>query len=353
MAKKIDVPNILCRLDAIKAHVEKTCDGVRVQREGLGAIERMPSIPTGSIKLDAALGVGGYPHGRVVEIYGIESSGKTTLSLHAIASAQSKGNVAAFIDAEHSLDPVYATALGVNLEQLLIIQPDYGEQALDAVDTLLDKGVFGPGDIIVVDSVAALIPKAELDGDMGDTYMGLQARLMSQALRKIAGRCAAAGVVIVFINQMRDKIGGYGGKTTTGGNALRYYATIRIEIRRISTTKAVVKGSGSDEEVAFANVIGIHIVKNKVAPPFRQVETIIRFGEGISRVDEILDLAVHYKLVEVAGSWYSMAGGERLGQGKENTIASLKATPLTVKALEETLRVLINPPIAPPVTAVA
>jgi len=271
-------------------------------------------IPTGSISVDLALGVGGFPRGRVVEVFGPESSGKTTLALQVIAEAQAAGGTAAFIDAEHALDPTYARKLGVDIDQLLVSQPDYGEQALEITSALVSSGAI---DVVVVDSVAALVPKAELDGEMGDSFMGLHARLMSQAMRKITGAVARTNTCMVFINQVREKIGVVFGnpETTTGGRALKFYSSVRVEVRRMSAIK--------DGDTLVGNRTKIKIVKNKVASPFREAEVDIVYGEGISREGDLLDLGAEQAVIEKSGSWFSYAG-ERLGQGRENARAFLK-----------------------------
>jgi recombination protein RecA len=293
----------------------------------------MDVISTGSIGLDVALGIGGLPKGRVVEIYGPESSGKTTLTLQVIAEAQKLGGTAAFIDAEHALDPTYAEKLGVNVDELLVSQPDTGEQALEITDMLVRSGAI---DIIVIDSVAALTPKAEIEGEMGDSHMGLQARLMSQALRKLAGNIKRSNVMVVFINQIRMKIGVMFGspETTTGGNALKFYASVRLDIRRIG---AIKKG---DEVIG--NQTRVKVVKNKVAPPFKQAEFEILYGHGISRLGEIIDLGVQHDIVDKAGSWYSY-GDDRIGQGKENVREFLKANPAMAEEIEGKIRALLLP----------
>jgi recombination protein RecA len=291
------------------------------------------TVSTGSLGLDIALGVGGLPRGRVIEIYGPESSGKTTLTLQVIAEAQRAGGTAAFVDAEHALDPVYAAKLGVNVQDLLVSQPDTGEQALEITDMLVRSGAV---DIIVVDSVAALTPKAEIEGEMGDAHVGLQARLMSQALRKLTGNIKRSNTVVIFINQIRMKIGVMFGnpETTTGGNALKFYASVRLDIRRIGALK-------SGDEV-IGNQTRVKVVKNKVAPPFREAEFEIMYGEGISRVGEIIDIGVLQGLVEKSGSWYSY-NGERIGQGKENARAFLNQHPEIAQEIEGKIREKLLP----------
>jgi recombination protein RecA len=286
------------------------------------------TIPTGSLGLDIALGVGGLPRGRVIEIFGPESSGKTTLSLHVIAEAQKKGGVCAFVDAEHALDPIYARKLGVNLEDLLISQPDTGEQALEITDTLVRSGAI---DVLVVDSVAALTPRAEIEGEMGDSLPGLQARLMSQALRKLTASISRSNTMVVFINQIRMKIGVmYGSpETTTGGNALKFYASVRLDIRRI--------GSIKDRDAVVGNQTRVKVVKNKVAPPFKQVEFDITYGEGISKTGELIDLGIKAGVVEKSGAWFSF-DSQRLGQGRENAKAYLKANPEIAGRIEKAIR---------------
>lgn len=292
-------------------------------------------IPSGSIMLDEALGIGGYPRGRIIEIYGPESSGKTTLALHAIAEAQKMGGVAAFIDAEHALDPVYAKNLGVDIDNLWVSQPDTGEQALDITESLVRSGAV---DIIVVDSVAALTPQAEIEGEMGDTHMGLQARLMSQALRKLTAIIGKSKCIVVFINQIRMKIGIMFGnpETTTGGNALKFYASVRLEVRRIESIDA--KG----EEDAVGNRVRVKVVKNKVAPPFRKVELDIYFGKGISAISSILDAAVKHELIDKRGAWFSI-GEDKIGQGRENAIKFLEDNADFRNELEEKLRIKLFP----------
>jgi recombination protein RecA len=288
-------------------------------------------VPTGSIGLDIALGIGGYPKGRIVEIYGPESSGKTTLTLHAIASVQKMGGVAAFIDAEHALDPAYARKLGVKTDELLVSQPDYGEQALEIADMLVRSNAV---DIVVVDSVAALVPKAEIEGDMGDSHVGVQARLMSQALRKLTGTVARSNCILVFINQIRMKIGVMFGspETTTGGNALKFYASVRLDIRRIGQIKEAA-ASDKKDPVAIGNRTRVKVVKNKMAPPFREVEFDILYGQGISRAGDLVDLASDLNIVEKSGAWYSF-NGERIGQGRENAKTYLDQHPQLADKLE-------------------
>jgi recombination protein RecA len=316
-------------LDAALSQIERAFGKGSIMRLGKNqqAIE-IETVSTGSLGLDIALGVGGLPRGRVVEIYGPESSGKTTLALHTIAEAQKKGGVCAFVDAEHALDPVYARKLGVNLDDLLISQPDTGEQALEITDTLVRSGAI---DVLVVDSVAALTPRAEIEGEMGDVQPGLQARLMSQALRKLTASISRSNCMVIFINQIRMKIGVmYGSpETTTGGNALKFYASVRLDIRRISTLK--------DREEATGNQVRVKVVKNKVAPPFKQVEFDIMFGEGISKVGELVDLGVKAGMVEKSGAWFSF-DSVRLGQGRENAKAFLKANPDMAARIEATIR---------------
>ncbi|AHH12150.1 RecA protein [Borrelia hermsii YBT] len=324
---------------------EKAIELARVQIEkdfGKGSLIKMgespvgkgiDSISSGSILLDEAIGVGGYPRGRIIEIFGPESSGKTTLTLQAIAEVQKNGGIAAFIDAEHALDPAYAKALGVNIDELWISQPDTGEQALEIAEYLIRSGGV---DLIVVDSVAALTPQAEIDGEMGDSQIGLQARLMSKALRKITGILSKSNTCIMFINQLRMKIGVMFGnpETTTGGNALKFYSSLRLEVRKIDQ----VTGSSADDIVG--NKIRIKVVKNKVAPPFRKVELVIYFGKGISREASILDASVKYNLIQKTGSWYSM-GDDKLGQGRENAVSYLVKEKEVTDELESKLRKII------------
>lgn len=290
-------------------------------------------IPTGSINLDLALGLGGVPRGRIIEVYGAESSGKTTIALHIVAQAQKMGGVAAFIDAEHALDPVYAKALGVDVEELLISQPDFGEQALEIADMLVRSGAI---DVIVVDSVAALVPKAEIDGEMSDQQMGLQARLMSKALRKLTGSINKSKTTMIFINQVRDKIGGFSfgpQTTTTGGKALKFYSSVRMEVKRVGSVK-------QGEEV-IGNETVVKITKNKVAPPFKEAKFQIMYGKGISRVGEILDMALDNDIVAKSGAWFSF-GDIRLGQGKENVKARLETEPELLAAIEEKINQLLE-----------
>ncbi|MBH68681.1 MAG: recombinase RecA [Rhodospirillaceae bacterium] len=286
------------------------------------------AISTGSLGLDIALGIGGLPRGRIIEIYGPESSGKTTLALHAAAEAQKKGGVCAFVDAEHALDPAYAKKLGVDIDELLISQPDAGEQALEIADTLVRSGAV---DVLVVDSVAALVPRAELEGEMGDTHVGLQARLMSQALRKLTSSISKSNCLVIFINQIRLKIGVMFGnpETTSGGNALKFYASVRLDIRRIGAIK--------DREDIVGNQTRVKVVKNKVAPPFRVVEFDIMYGEGISKTGELLDLGVNANIVEKAGAWFSY-NGERIGQGRENAKMFLRENPTVANTIENAVR---------------
>src|SRR6187397_623577 len=285
-------------------------------------------VSTGSLSLDIALGIGGLPKGRIVEIYGPESSGKTTLALHCVAEAQKKGGACAFIDAEHALDPAYARKLGVNIDDLLISQPDAGEQALEIADTLVRSGAI---DVLVIDSVAALVPRAELEGEMGDSHMGLHARLMSQALRKLTGSISRSRAMVIFINQIRMKIGVMFGspETTTGGNALKFYASVRLDIRRVSTLK--------DRDDPIGNSVRVKVVKNKVAPPFKQVEFDIMFGEGVSKVGELIDLGVKAGIVEKSGSWFSF-DSQRLGQGRENSKQFLRDNPEIADKIEGLIR---------------
>ncbi|MGI9263000.1 MAG: recombinase RecA [Woeseiaceae bacterium] len=321
-------------LAAALGQIEKQFGKGSVMRLGdAAAAGNMEAVSTGSIGLDAALGIGGLPKGRVVEIYGPEASGKTTLTLQVVAEAQKMGGTAAFVDAEHALDPTYAERLGVNVDELLVSQPDTGEQALEITDMLVRSGAV---DVIVVDSVAALTPKAEIEGEMGDSHMGLQARLMSQALRKLTGNIKRSNAMVVFINQIRMKIGVMFGspETTTGGNALKFYSSVRLDIRRIG---AIKKG---DEVIG--NQTRVKVVKNKVSPPFKNAEFEIIYGEGISREGEIIEHGVNLGLIEKAGSWYSY-GPDRIGQGKENVRAYLKENPHTAAEIEGNIRAALMP----------
>jgi recombination protein RecA len=315
-------------IDAALAQIERAFGKGSIMRLGERPTMQVEAISTGSLSLDIALGIGGLPKGRVIEIYGPESSGKTTLALHTIAEAQKNGGVCAFVDAEHALDPVYARKLGVKLDDLLISQPDTGEQALEIVDTLVRSGAI---DVLVVDSVAALTPRAEIEGEMGDSQPGLQARLMSQALRKLTGSISRSNCMVIFINQIRMKIGVmYGSpETTTGGNALKFYASVRLDIRRISTIK--------DKDDSVGNRVKVKVVKNKVAPPFKQVEFDIMFGEGISKPGELLELGEKAEVIQKSGAFYSY-DSQRLGQGKENVKKFLKDNPDLAGRIEAELR---------------
>ena len=311
-------------LDAALAQIDRAFGKGSAMKLGQKEAMEIDAIPTGSLGLDVALGIGGLPKGRIIEIYGPESSGKTTLTLHAIAEAQKMGGTAAFIDAEHALDPVYAKKLGVNVDELIVSQPDTGEQALEIVDTLVRSNAI---DILVVDSVAALVPRAEIEGEMGDSHVGLQARLMSQSLRKLTGSINRSKCMVIFINQLRMKIGVmYGNpETTTGGNALKFYASVRLDIRRTGQIK--------DKDEVIGNATRVKVVKNKVAPPFKQVEFDIMYGEGISRMGEIIDLGVKAGVIEKSGSWFSY-DSVRIGQGKENSKKFLKENPDMVERIE-------------------
>ena len=312
--------------------LEKSYGKGTVMKLGDNAVEAIESISTGSISLDIALGIGGLPKGRVIEIYGPESSGKTTLAIHAIAEAQKKGGIAAFIDAEHAFDKFYASKLGVDIENLLISQPDNGEQALEIADNLIRSGAI---DIIVIDSVAALVPKAEIEGEMGDSKMGLHARLMSQALRKLTGTISKTGCCCIFINQLRDKIGVMFGspETTTGGNALKFYASVRLDIRRISQIK--------DSDEVSGNRVKVKVVKNKLAPPFRIAEFDVMFGEGISKAGEIVDLGVDFDIIKKAGSWFSY-GDTKLGQGRDAVKQLLLDNPELMDELEAKIKASVT-----------
>ncbi|MDH5491873.1 MAG: recombinase RecA [Myxococcales bacterium] len=317
-------PNREKALDLALGSIEKSYGKGAIMRLGDQPVLQIPVVPTGSIGLDLALGVGGYPRGRIVEVYGPESSGKTTLTLHAIAEAQRRGGIAAFIDAEHALDPSYARRLGVDVDHLLVSQPDHGEQALEIADTLVRSGAV---DVIVVDSVAALVPKAEIEGEMGDSHVGLQARLMSQALRKLTATVHKSSTTLFFINQIRMKIGVMFGspETTSGGNALKFYCSQRLDIRRIGTIKV--------GEEAVGNRVRVKVVKNKLAPPFRTCEFDILFGKGISRTGDILDLGVAASIVDKSGAWYSYSG-ERIGQGRDNARNFLEEHPEMLTEIE-------------------
>ncbi len=315
-------------LAAALGQIERQFGKGTVMRMGEKAHEDIPAISTGSLGLDIALGIGGLPRGRIVEIYGPESSGKTTLTLQVIAECQKAGGTAAFIDAEHALDPIYAGKLGVDVEDLIVSQPDTGEQALEVADMLVRSNAI---DVLVIDSVAALVPKAEIEGDMGDTHVGLQARLMSQALRKLTGNIKNANCLVIFINQIRMKIGVMFGspETTTGGNALKFYSSVRLDIRRIGSVKE------GDEVVG--NETRVKVVKNKVAPPFKQVEFQIMYGQGINRMGEIIDISVNDGHVEKSGAWYSYKG-DKIGQGKANTMKYLQDNPQVASELEAKIR---------------
>ena len=315
-------------LQTALAQIEKNFGKGTVMRLGDRPEMSVDAIPTGSLALDAALGIGGVPKGRIIEIYGPESSGKTTLALHILAEAQKMGGEVAFVDAEHALDPVYAAALGVDIDNMLVSQPDTGEQALEITDALVRSGAV---DAVVVDSVAALVPKQEIEGEMGDTFVGLQARLMSQALRKLAGTISKTNCVVIFINQLRMKIGVmYGNpETTTGGNALKFYSSVRLDVRRVESIK-----EGSN---VVGNKTRVKVVKNKVAPPFREAYFDIMYGQGISKWSELIDLAVQMEIVQKSGSWFSM-GEERIGQGKDSVKAYLMANPEIAEKVEQQVR---------------
>ena len=315
-------------LEAALSQIERAFGKGSIMKLGANTAMEIEAVSTGSLGLDIALGIGGLPKGRIIEIYGPESSGKTTLALHCLAEAQKKGGICAFIDAEHALDPVYARKLGVNVDELLISQPDTGEQALEIADTLVRSGAV---EILVIDSVAALTPKAELEGEMGDSLPGLQARLMSQAMRKLTASISKTNCMVIFINQIRMKIGVMFGspETTTGGNALKFYASVRLDIRRIGAIK--------DRDEVVGNQTRVKVVKNKVAPPFKMVEFDIMYGEGISKVGELVDLGVVAGVVEKSGSWYSYSG-ERIGQGRDNAKTFLKANPEMANSIEAAIR---------------
>ena len=315
-------------LDNALKKIEKNFGKGSIMRMGDKADTRISTVPTGSLSLDEALGVGGFPRGRIVEIYGPESSGKTTVALHAVAEVQKRGGTAAYIDAENALDPAYAQALGVNIDELLLSQPDTGEQGLEICDALVSSGAI---DIVVVDSVAALVPRAEIEGEMGDTHVGLQARLMSQALRKLSGTINKTKTIALFINQIREKVGVMFGnpETTPGGRALKFYSTVRLEVRRAEQIK-----DGSD---IIGNRVRIKVVKNKVAPPFKTAEVDIMYGEGISKTGELIDMAVEKEIVKKSGSWFSY-GEERIGQGRENAKKYMKEHPDIMEEVTKKVR---------------
>jgi len=320
------------QLDSALGQIERQFGSGTVMRMGEKRHEKIPAIPTGSLGLDIALGIGGLPRGRIVEIYGPESSGKTTLTLEVIAQCQKLGGTAAFIDAEHALDPIYAEKLGVNVDELLVSQPDTGEQALEVADIMVASGGI---DILVIDSVAALVPKAEIEGEMGDHHVGLQARLMSQALRKITGNVQKSDTLVIFINQIRHKIGVMFGspETTAGGNALKFYSSVRMDIRRIGTVK--------DGDEAVGNETRVKVVKNKVSPPFKQAEFQILYNKGINRLGELIDKGADLNIIEKAGAWYSYEG-EKIGQGKANSIEFLEQNPKLLKTIEKRVMDSIN-----------
>ena len=320
------------QLDNALGQIERQFGSGTVMRMGEKRHEKVPAIPTGSLGLDIALGIGGLPRGRIVEIYGPESSGKTTLTLEVIAQCQKLGGTAAFIDAEHALDPIYAEKLGVNVDELLVSQPDTGEQALEVADIMVSSGGV---DILVIDSVAALVPKAEIEGEMGDHHVGLQARLMSQALRKITGNVQKSDTLVIFINQIRHKIGVMFGspETTAGGNALKFYSSVRMDIRRIGTVK--------DGDEAVGNETRVKVVKNKVSPPFKQAEFQILYNKGINRLGELIDKGADLDIIEKAGAWYSYEG-EKIGQGKANSIEFLEQNPKLLKTIEKRVMDSIN-----------
>ena len=320
------------QLDSALGQIERQFGSGTVMRMGEKRNEKIPAIPTSSLGLDIALGIGGLPRGRIVEIYGPESSGKTTLTLEVIAQCQKMGGTAAFIDAEHALDPIYAGKLGVNVDELLVSQPDTGEQALEVADIMVASGGI---DILVIDSVAALVPKAEIEGEMGDHHVGLQARLMSQALRKITGNVQKSDTLVIFINQIRHKIGVMFGspETTAGGNALKFYSSVRMDIRRIGTVK--------DGDEAVGNETRVKVVKNKVSPPFKQAEFQILYNKGINRLGELIDKGADLDIIEKAGAWYSY-NGEKIGQGKANSIEFLEQNPKLLKTIEKQVIDAIN-----------
>jgi recombination protein RecA len=328
MIDKLAVTERQKALDAALAQIDRAFGKGSAMKLGSREKIEIEAISTGSLGLDIALGIGGLPRGRIIEVYGPESSGKTTLALHAIAEAQKAGGTAAFVDAEHALDPIYAKKLGVDIDELIVSQPDTGEQALEITDTLIRSNAI---DVLVVDSVAALVPRAEIEGEMGDSHVGLQARLMSQALRKITGSISRSRTLVIFINQLRQKIGVvYGNpETTTGGNALKFYASVRLDIRRTGAIK--------DRDEVIGNSTRVKVVKNKVAPPFKQIEFDIMYGEGISKVGEILDLGVKAGIVEKSGAWFSY-DSTRIGQGRENAKTYLREHPEMMDRLERTIR---------------
>ena len=334
--KEVDMQEKLQALEAVRLQIDKQFGQGSLMKLGTHAnAEGIEVIPSGSILLDEALGIGGYPKGRIIEMYGPESSGKTTLALHAIAEAQKQGGIAAFIDAEHALDPQYAKSLGVNIDDLYVAQPDTGEQALEICENLVRSGAI---DIIVVDSVAALTPQAEIEGEMGDSHMGLQARLMSQALRKLTAIIGKSNCIVVFINQIRMKIGVMFGnpETTTGGNALKFYASVRLEIRRVESIDS------KTSEDAVGNRVRVKVVKNKVAPPFRKVELDIYFGKGISSAASLLDSAVKHGIIDKRGAWFT-CGEEKVGQGKENAVAFIEQNPDFAAKVEKQIREIVFP----------
>lgn len=336
MAETKDMSEKLKALEAARLQIEKQYGQNSLMRLGAqNSMEGIEVIPSGSILLDEALGIGGYPKGRIIEMYGPESSGKTTLALHAIAESQKLGGIAAFVDAEHALDPVYAKNLGVDIDNLWVSQPDCGEQALEITENLVRSGAV---DIIVIDSVAALTPQKEIEGDMGDSVMGLQARLMSQALRKLTAIVGKSKCIVIFINQIRMKIGVMFGnpETTTGGNALKFYSSVRLEIRRVET----IDGKGDEE--AIGNRVRVKVVKNKVAPPFRKVELDIYFGKGINRYASLLDSAVKHGLIDKKGAWFTK-GDIKVGQGHENAVSFVESNPEFAEMLEDTLREQLFP----------
>ena len=320
--------NKLKALSFAMSQIEKAHGKGAIMKMGESPNMSFSTVSSGALSLDIALGIGGYPRGRIIEIFGPESSGKTTLSLHAVAETQKEGGICAYVDTEHALNPSYAEKLGVNLQDLLLSQPDYGEQALDIVETLVRSGAV---DMVVVDSVAALVPKSEIEGDMGDPQMGMQARLMSQALRKLTGIVNKSNTIVIFVNQVRDKIGVMFGspETTPGGRALKFYSTIRIDIRRIDSIKSGVDVTG--------NRVRVKIVKNKVAPPFKTTDLEIEFGTGVSREADLLDMAVGLNLIEKSGTWFSV-NGERMGQGRESAKAYLKAHPELISQLNQKIK---------------